>query len=99
MPDIRLIQQRWLDLPAHALAEAVVGDRQHDGAEEPAADQPTSLKQLLKAFSFAALTPAEREVKVMARLITSKTGNFSMLVGKVVRKKPATNDKVISFHA
>ena len=25
-PDISLIQQRWLDLPAHALAESVVGD-------------------------------------------------------------------------
>merc|ERR1719502_2656117 len=39
------------------------------------------------------------EVKLNAMLIISKTGNFSMLVGKVVRKKLATSEKVISLYA
>mmetsp|Transcript_72762 Transcript_72762/g.213236 ORF Transcript_72762/g.213236 Transcript_72762/m.213236 type:complete len:290 (-) Transcript_72762:184-1053(-) len=35
---IRLVEQAELDLPAHALAEAVVRHRQHHGAEEQAVD-------------------------------------------------------------
>mmetsp|Transcript_70734 Transcript_70734/g.160657 ORF Transcript_70734/g.160657 Transcript_70734/m.160657 type:complete len:370 (-) Transcript_70734:8-1117(-) len=36
--DVGLVQESGVDVPAHALAEAVVGDREHDGAEEPAVD-------------------------------------------------------------
>lgn len=41
----------------------------------------------------------ESPLNAMARLMTSKTGNFSMLVGKVVRKNLATSAKFISLNA
>mmetsp|Transcript_128566 Transcript_128566/g.181391 ORF Transcript_128566/g.181391 Transcript_128566/m.181391 type:complete len:265 (-) Transcript_128566:205-999(-) len=37
--NVSLIQKSWLDLPAHTLTKAVVGDRQHDGAEQESADE------------------------------------------------------------
>eukprot|EP00415_Alexandrium_ostenfeldii_P001386 UN1386 len=39
--DVGLVEQRRLNLPPHALPEAVVGDRQHHGAEQPAIDDAT----------------------------------------------------------
>lgn len=49
-----------------------------------------------------AWSPSEITTKPELLLIVTCLGQLqgsSMLVGKVVRKKPATNDKVISFHA
>mmetsp|Transcript_11693 Transcript_11693/g.14656 ORF Transcript_11693/g.14656 Transcript_11693/m.14656 type:complete len:218 (-) Transcript_11693:8-661(-) len=43
--NISLVEQSWFDLPSHALSEAVVGHRQHDGAEEPTAHQTTNSRR------------------------------------------------------
>mmetsp|Transcript_33946 Transcript_33946/g.76213 ORF Transcript_33946/g.76213 Transcript_33946/m.76213 type:complete len:326 (+) Transcript_33946:194-1171(+) len=41
---VGLVQKGRLDLPAHALAEPVVGDRQHGGAEQEATDGSTQAR-------------------------------------------------------